>query len=82
MIRTHIQLTETQLARLKKAARKRRISLSGLIREGVDHYLGEDGHPEREELKRRALALAGRFHSGKGDLSQHHDRHWLEGEDS
>lgn len=34
--------------------------------------------PDREELKRRAIALAGQFHSEERDLSIEHDRYLAE----
>ena len=75
MVRTQIQLTETQARRLKRLAAAQGRSMADLIRSSVDALLS---HPEAntDEVRRtRALGAAGRFRSGLGDLSTHHDRH-------
>ena len=75
MIRTQIQLTETQAKALREIARQRDLSIAELIRRGVDDILQSEPGPTREERKRRALAAAGKFHSGLRDLSTAHDRY-------
>jgi len=79
MVRTQIQLTETQAARLKGLASAEKTSMAELIRRGVDLYLTarQDGLTA-EERKGRALAVGGRFHSGLGDLAQRHDDYLAE----
>ena len=60
MIRTQIQLEETQSAALKRAARRSGVSMAEAIRQSVDIYLAQS--PEDEESKReRALAAIGAF---------------------
>jgi hypothetical protein len=44
-------------------------------REKMDEYLRAQARPSRQELKRRAAALSGRFQSGLSDLSTEHDRY-------
>jgi Arc/MetJ-type ribon-helix-helix transcriptional regulator len=78
MVRTQIQLTEKQAAALKRRARGARVSMAELIRQSVDRYLEQLGERDPEELRRRALAVAGRFRSGVGDLSEKHDQHLAE----
>ncbi len=74
MIRTQIQLTEEQDRRLEQLAAARRVSKAELVRQAVDLLL-ERNALERspEELRRRALALAGRFRSGYHDTARRHD---------
>ncbi len=74
MIRTQIQLTEEQYRRLKQLALRRRRSLARLVRKGVEKVLEEAGEPDLEAVRRHALSIAGKYRSGKKDISVHHDR--------
>ena len=78
MVQTQIQLTEEQMAALKKLAEMRHISLSDLIREGIDNLLRSAVVTNNAERRQRALSLAGRFKSGLKDLSRHHDKYLSE----
>ena len=78
MIRTQIQLSEKQARALKDLAARRNVSVAELIRQAVDEQLRAAGTIDPEERKRRALAAAGRFHSGLTDLSTEHDRYLAE----
>lgn len=78
MIRIQVQLTEEQLAALKRLAGRRGVSISELVRQGVDAIL-RGPQAEQERLRReRARAAAGRFRSGLGDLAEAHDRYLAE----
>ena len=72
MIRTQISLTEDQMARLRAEARRRRVPIAEVVREAVDRLVPDEDSDRRERV-RRALAAAGRFHSGTGDLATRHD---------
>lgn len=75
MIRTQVQLTETQVKELKRIAAARGVSLAEVVREAVDGVIRSGGVAvDREERKRRALAAAGKFRSGVQDTSVRHDR--------
>ena len=78
MIRTQIQLSEKQAKALKDLAARRNVSVAELIRQAVDEHLRAAGSIDPDERKRRALAAAGRFHSGLTDLSTAHDRYLAE----
>ncbi|OGO20378.1 MAG: CopG family transcriptional regulator [Chloroflexi bacterium RBG_16_48_8] len=78
MYRTQVQLTESQIQALKDMASAQKKSMAELIRQAVDILLRSSGEVDREERKRRAIAAAGRFHSGLGDLSTDHDKHLSE----
>lgn len=73
MVRTQIQLTATQVKEIKRIAAARGVSMAEVIRESVDTYLRSGGGNDRTSLKRRALAVTGRFSSGIKDLSTAHD---------
>ena len=75
MIRTQIQLTDTQARGLKALAAAEGRSMAELIRDGVDVILRTRGSVDREAVKARSLAAMGRFRSGARDLGGTHDDH-------
>jgi Arc/MetJ-type ribon-helix-helix transcriptional regulator len=75
MVLKQIELTEEQNQTLEEMAGARGRSVSELVREGIELVIRVEGHPDREELKRRALQLSGRFRSGFQDLSTEHNRY-------
>jgi len=78
VIRTQIQLTEEQARALKILAATRRGSVAELIRQSVDSLIQSSGGIDMAERRRRAIAAAGRFHSGQPDISTEHDRYLTE----
>ena len=78
MIRTQIQLTEEQSEELKQLAAQEGKSVAELIRLAVDQLIRSRRPVDRQELRRRAIAVAGRFHSGDEDLSAEHNRYAAE----
>ena len=78
MVRTQIQLTEKQAKALKKLASSRQLPMAELIRQGVDAILISPVVLNAEEKHKRALAVAGRYRSGKRDVSREHDKHLAE----
>jgi Arc/MetJ-type ribon-helix-helix transcriptional regulator len=73
MVRTQIQLTEQQAQALKAAAEKNGVSMSEMIRQGVEIVLNQQHRPNRVEMVKKAAAAAGKFHSGHSDVSENHD---------
>lgn len=78
MVRTQIQLTEKQAKALKKLASSRQLPMAELIRQGVDAILISPVVLNAKEKRKRALAAAGRYRSGKRDISREHDKHLAE----
>jgi len=78
MVRTQVQLTEMQLAALRDDAAATGRSVAELIRMGVDRYLASRSELGREERIERAIKVAGKFSSGRSDVSANHDRHLAE----
>jgi len=78
MVRTQIQLTEKQFQALKRVAARERISMAEVIRRALYRVVAAESLPDREEIKRRALAAIGSCHSGIPDLAERHDEYWAE----
>ncbi len=78
MIRTQVQLTDRQLEALRQASAATGRSVADLIRQGVDQYLAGRSELGREERIERAIGVAGKFSSGRSDVSAKHDRHLAE----
>jgi hypothetical protein len=78
VVRTQVQLTEDQALALKQLAAERGVSIAELVRIGVEHVLVSARLVDPESQRQRALAVAGRFHSGLSDLSTDHDRYLAE----
>ena len=75
MIRTQIQLTESQARALKDRARLEERSVADLVRASVAEYLVRHPGQDRSELAQRARELVGRYHSKHSDLAENHDRY-------
>jgi hypothetical protein len=74
MIRTQIQLTESQSARLREVARRSGVSTAEIIRRSVDRFLERDAtDPSAGATRLSALEVVGRFHSGLSDVAERHD---------
>ncbi len=78
MVRTQIQLTEEQAVMLKKMAIKQRKSIAALIRQAIDRMVLTGADKDKQMNRGRAMAAAGRFHSGIHDLSANHDQYFVE----
>lgn len=81
MIRTQVQLEEKQMEALRRSAAQRRVSIAELIRQSIDAYIEPSGTIDDAEKRRRAVAVAGRFHSGLSDVAAQHDRYLVEAYD-
>jgi len=75
MKRIQIRLTEAQYFKLKNLSASRNTSMAKLIRQAVYAFLNTSPDIDRDERKRRAIAAAGQFSSGLGDLATEHDRY-------
>jgi hypothetical protein len=72
VIRTQVSLTEDQMRRLRREARRRHVSLAAVIRDAVDRVVPD------EDARRAAridalLAAAGSTASGSGTVARDHD---------
>ena len=73
MIRTQIQLTENQAARLKAVAARRGISMAEVIRQAVDAAVTSADDRDPDARYEQARRIAGRYRSGSSDVSSRHD---------
>jgi hypothetical protein len=79
MIRTQIQLKEEQMNALKKIAAAKQSSIAQLIRKAVDNFIKSGSAlPDDEERRKRALSIAGRYSSGRHNISADHDKYLAE----
>jgi len=75
MVRIQIRLTEEQAKTLKKLASTRHLSVAELIRQAVDSIIQSNAVIDIEERRKRAINAAGKFRSGKRDISKEHDKY-------
>jgi hypothetical protein len=78
MVRTQIQLTTEQARNLKKLAHSSQASVSELVRKAVEDLLKSNNKTDPQDLKKRALDIIGKYHSGKKDISKKHDHYLAE----
>lgn len=76
MVTRQIEITEAQEKHLEELAARLGRPVPELIRSGIDVLLNSEA--SREERRRRAMDLSGRFRSGVTDLSTEHDRYLAE----
>ena len=78
MVRTQIQLTETQARTIKKIARDQGTSIAEIIRRAVENVVQASPRVSSQERVRRAVEIVGKFRSGKRNVSQKHDKYVAE----
>lgn len=70
-----IELSDEQAKDLERIAARKGQSVPELILASVNTLLIRETPPDREELRRRALEISGRYRSGLKDLAAEHDRY-------
>lgn len=73
MVRTQIDLTDAQVARVRALAAQRGQSVAEVIRDAVELVLGSQPEVDRDERRRRALSAIGACSLGAADVSEQHD---------
>lgn len=81
MVRTQIQLSESEAEAVKQLARERSSSMAAVIRDAVDQYVERESGAPLSQRWRRSVAAVGGFHSGLADLSQRHDEEFADAAD-
>ena len=77
MMRTQIQLEQSQHKRLQEIAHRRGVSLSAVIRNLIEEKLLEsEVEGKREDQVRAALAVCGKYvdPEGRKNVAENHDR--------
>jgi predicted transcriptional regulator len=72
MIRTQVSLTDDQMRRLRREARRRHVSLAAVIRDAVDRVVPDEDARNRDRID-TLLAAAGSAASGTGRVARDHD---------
>jgi hypothetical protein len=78
MIRTQIQLTEAQAKKVKKLAMEEGTSIAEVVRKAIENIAEARLQIDSQERIRRATEIAGKYRSGKKDISQKHDEYLAE----
>jgi predicted transcriptional regulator len=76
-----VRLPEATARRVRQAADRDQIPMAEVIRRAVSFFFEASPQADRFTRYERAAAAAGRFSSGRSDLSRHHDRHFAEASD-
>ena len=74
----YIELTSEQEEALRRVAEMRQKTVEDIIAEWVQRLLEECVDTDWENRRARALNAAGRFRSGKRDVSEKHDKYVAE----
>lgn len=78
MVRTQIQLEERQARRLHQLAARRGVSMAECVRESVERYLVVAEAGGEQERVRQALAVCGKYRSGRHNIATRHDDYLAE----
>ena len=78
MIRTQIQLPESQVATLKQLAAINHTSMAELIRRAIEMFTLSPETGSIETRKQRAIKAVGKYRSGLSDVSVQHDGYLAE----
>jgi hypothetical protein len=78
MVRTQIQLTEAPAKAVKKVAMEEGTSVAEVIRRAVERMAEARPKISAQERVRRAIEIAGKFRSGKKNISRKHDEYLTE----
>ena len=71
VVRTQISLTEDQMGRLRREARRRHVSLAAVVRDAVDRFV-PDEDVERNRLIDALLSVSGTI-KGARHVAENHD---------
>ena len=78
MVRMQVQLTQTQLEAVRRAADRQGVSQAEVIRRALDAYLERPLPTSRRVLRERARAAIGAFSGGPPDVALRHDHYLIE----
>ena len=76
MVRMQVQLTEAQVAAVRRSAERQGVSQAEVIRRALDAFIAKPLATDRAALRERARTAIGAFHGGSSDVALRHD-HYL-----
>ncbi len=75
MIRTQVQMQQAQYQALKELAAQQSVSISQLVRDGVDHVLSQQRN-EKDKWEQLFEAVGScQSEDGQTDVSEQHDKY-------
>jgi hypothetical protein len=72
VIRTQVSLTEEQMRRLRREARRRHISLAAVVRDAIDRTVPDEDQSRIDRVE-ALLGVAGTAASETGTVARDHD---------
>jgi len=78
MVRTQVQLTEEQAAKVRALAEAEGASVAEIIRRSIDQYIHHQLPSDWLAQRQRTLELVGKYASDASDVSVEHDRYLAE----
>jgi len=81
MVRTQIQLSEDQARIVKAFAAAQGVSAAEVIRRAIDAVVQAPSAVDVTEKRKRAIAVVGKFKSGKDDIASRHDDYLAEADE-
>jgi hypothetical protein len=78
VLRMQVQLTETQVEAVRRAADSHGVSQAEVIRRALDAFLARPLPTDRTALRERARTAIGAFQGGPSDVSGRHDHYFAE----
>ena len=74
LIRTQIQFSQEQLSQIRDLAGAAGVSVAEVVRRSVDYYIEQHAATDGGRAARlQAAEVAGRYGSGRDDVSERHD---------
>jgi len=80
MVRTQIQLSESQADFVKTMAAEENTSMAAVIRTAIELLREQRQKPSQRELMLRSLAAIGKYHDSATDVSVRHDDYLAKGD--
>lgn len=79
MVRRQVQFTAEELAGVQALARETSSSFAAVVRDAVDSYLARRAHDvSRPSSAGRIDFIAGKYRSGRHDISRRHDDYFAD----
>jgi hypothetical protein len=74
-MQAEVRLTDEQVHRLNELAAEEGVSIDEIIQRSIDAFIHAQTHNISDELRRRALAVVGKYASDSPDAGRAHDQY-------